>query len=80
MSIPIRRYTAASPGVTPQNGQMITVAVDEATYGHRGLTNGTAQYYVVAAVLSGVIGPASPEVSATPAGEWALEVQTSAAL
>jgi hypothetical protein len=66
-----RLYWSQSAGVTPQSGQAIAVA--EPAYVHRGLTNGTAYYYTVTPVLAGGEGPAAPEASATPAGEWVLE-------
>jgi hypothetical protein len=40
---------------------------------HRGLTNGTTYYYVVTAMTGDGETAASPEASATPAGEWVLE-------
>ncbi len=67
-----RVYWANAAGVTPASGQVIDVA--EPGYVHRGLTNGSAYYYVVASVLASGEGPASAEATATPGGEWTLEV------
>lgn len=66
-----RLYWSTSPGVTPQTGQAIEV--QDAAYVHRGLDNGTAHHYVVTSLLGSGEGPASAEISATPAGEWVLE-------
>jgi hypothetical protein len=65
-------YWSNAAGVTPQNGQAISVT--EPAYVHRGLTNGMSYHYVVAAVLASGMGPASPEANATPSGEWVLEM------
>ena len=64
-------YWAASPGVTPQTGQLLTAAAPNLV--HRGLTNGTPYHYVVTAVTGGVESAPSQEQSATPSGEWVLE-------
>jgi hypothetical protein len=66
-----RVFFANSAGVSPSNGQAIDVP--DPAYVHRALTNGMTYYYVVCAVLSGMVGPPSNEVSLQPAGEWALE-------
>jgi hypothetical protein len=66
-----RVYWSMSPGVTPQTGQAIDAP--EPAYVHRGLTNGTQYYYVVTSLLASGEGPAAPEASATPGGEWVLE-------
>lgn len=67
-----RVYWANAAGVTSASGQAIDVA--EPGYVHRGLTNGSAYHYVVSSVLAGGEGPTSAEASATPGGEWTLEV------
>jgi hypothetical protein len=64
-------YWSMNPGVTPQNGQRL-VAMHPALV-HRGLTNGTAYYYIVSGVSGGAEGPPSAEATATPTGEWVLE-------
>jgi hypothetical protein len=64
-------YWSMTAGVTPQTGQRL-VAMEPALV-HRGLTNGTAYYYVVAAVSGGAEGEPSGEQTATPTGEWVLE-------
>jgi hypothetical protein len=66
-----RVYASTTAGVTPQNGPAIDVAGP--TYVDRGLVNGMQYHYVVSALLASGEGPASPEASATPAGEWVLE-------
>jgi hypothetical protein len=66
-----RLYWSNTAGVTPQSGTAIDIA--EPAYVHRGLENGSAYHYVVTAVLPGGEGPASPEASAMPQGEWVLE-------
>jgi hypothetical protein len=66
-----RLYWSNTPGVTPQSGTAIDVS--EPSYVHRDLDNGTAYHYVVTAVLASGEGPASPEASAIPGGEWVLE-------
>lgn len=66
-----RIYFATMPGVTNKNGQLLEAR--EPGFVHRGLMNGTAHYYVVSAVLASGEGPVSPEATATPSGEWALE-------
>jgi hypothetical protein len=66
-----RVYWSTNAGVTPATGQRIDVPRPNTV--HRGLTNGTAYHYVVTAITgSGETAP-SPEASATPAGDWALE-------
>jgi hypothetical protein len=40
---------------------------------HRGLTNGTAYYYIVVVVTDAGEGKRSNEAKATPGGEWVLE-------
>ena len=67
-----RVYWSMTAGVTPATGQPIDVV--EPGYVHRALTNGSAYYYVVASLLATGEGPASPEATATPGGQWALEV------
>jgi hypothetical protein len=66
-----RLYWSTSPGVTPTTGQPIEVAAPD--FVHRGLTNGTTYYYVVAPITAQGEGVPSAEASAVPAGEWALE-------
>jgi hypothetical protein len=66
-----RLFFANSAGVSPSTGQAIDVP--DPAYVHRALTNGMTYHYVVCAVLSGMLGPPSNEVSLQPAGEWALE-------
>jgi hypothetical protein len=66
-----RLYFSKAPGVTPQSGTAIAVAAP--SHVHRDLENGSPYYYVVAAVLASGEGPASPEASATPGGDWVLE-------
>ena len=66
-----RIYWSTTPGVTPQNGQVIDVT--EPGFVHRGLPNGTAHHYVVAALTGMAAGAPSAEASATPKGQWVLE-------
>jgi hypothetical protein len=66
-----RIYWSTTPGVTPATGQPLDVSAPD--YVHRGLTNGTTYYYVVAPITPQGEGAPSAEVSAVPAGEWALE-------
>jgi hypothetical protein len=62
---------ATTPGAARESGQVLEAR--EPGLVHRALTNGTAYYYVVRALLASGEGPASPEASATPSGEWVLE-------
>jgi len=64
-------YWATATGVTPATGQRVVTS--SPAWVHRGLTNGTPYYYVVAPIVSGVEGTPSPEATATPGGEWVLE-------
>jgi hypothetical protein len=64
-------YWSTTPGVTKETGQLVSVTAPN--WVHRGLVNGTAHYYIVTAVSSGIEGAPSTETSATPTGEWALE-------
>jgi hypothetical protein len=64
-------YWSTSSGVTKETGQRVSVPAPN--WVHRGLTNGTAHYYVVTAVSGGSEGAPSREATATPAGEWVLE-------
>lgn len=57
-------YWSTKPGVTKQNGNKIANATSP--YSHWGLVNGTTCYYVVTEVTSGLEGPESLEVGATP--------------
>jgi hypothetical protein len=66
-----RLYWSTSPGVTPATGQPIDVPAPD--FVHRGLTNGTTYYYVVTPITPQGEGAPSPEASAVPTGEWALE-------
>ena len=67
-----RIYWSNTPGVTPATGQRLES--NEPALVHRGLTNGTKYYYLVAVVSGeGGEGKLSNEVEATPGGEWALE-------
>ncbi len=65
-----RIYWSTSPGVTPENGQLIEV--NDPGEVHAGLTNGTPYYYTVTAVRGETESPPSLETSATPGGEWVL--------
>jgi hypothetical protein len=65
-----RVYFSTTPGVS-KSAQAIE-SRDPALV-HRGVSNGTAYHYAVSAVLASGEGPLSPEVKATPAGEWVLE-------
>jgi hypothetical protein len=64
-------YWSTTPGVTPQSGQKLDAAAPN--FVHRGLTNGTAYYYVVTALVGGAESAPSAEQTATPSGEWVLE-------
>ena len=66
-----RVYWSLTPGVTPANGQALDAT--EPSLVQRGLTNGSAYYYVVVALSGGNAGQPSAEATATPHGEWALE-------
>lgn len=66
-----RLYWSTTSGVTPGNGQPIDVSTPD--YVHRGLTNGTTYYYVVTPITPQGEGAPSPEASAIPNGQWALE-------
>jgi len=63
-------YWATAPGVDTSS-QMLESS--EPTFVHRGLDNGTAYHYAVAAVTAAGEGELSTEASATPGGEWVLE-------
>ncbi len=64
-------YWSTSPGVSTINGQAVQGV--PRGYVQRNLTNGTTYYYVVTAVTAAGESVPSPEVSATPTGEWVLE-------
>ena len=64
-------YWSANPGVTKETGQRVSVAAPN--WVHRGLTNGSALYYIVTSISAGSEGAPSSEASATPTGEWVLE-------
>ena len=64
-------YWSASPRVTPETGNRLSVASPNLV--HRSLDNGATYYYRVRAVRGGEQSTPSPEVSAVPGGEWALE-------
>jgi hypothetical protein len=66
-----RVYWSTSPNVTVATGTRIDVPAP--AYVHRGLTNGTAYYYVVTAVTAAGETAPSNQASATPGGEWVLE-------
>ena len=57
-------YWATTTGVTPSNGTKI--ANISSPYVHSGLPNGGAYYYVLTAVVGGVEGEPSDQVTATP--------------
>jgi hypothetical protein len=65
-----RVYWATTPGVSRSSS--VLDSTEPATV-HRGLTNGTAYYYAVAAVTAAGEGELSAEATATPGGEWVLE-------
>jgi hypothetical protein len=65
-----RVYWATTPGVS--TGSEVLESTEPAMV-HRGLVNGTAYYYAVAAVTAAGEGALSAEASATPGGEWVLE-------
>lgn len=67
-----RVYWSMTAGVTPMSGQAIDVV--EPGYVHRALTNGSAYYYVITSLLASGEGPLSTEATATPGGDWTLEV------
>ena len=66
-----RLYWSNTGGVTPENATLIDNV--QPGFVHRGLTNGTAYHYVVAAILATSDSQPSNEASATPSGEWVLE-------
>jgi hypothetical protein len=57
-------YFATAPGVTKASTQAGSMVMSP--YAHTSLNNGTAYYYRVSAIVSGVEGALSNEVSATP--------------
>ena len=65
-----RVYWATAPGVSKSASALES---PEPAMVHRGLTNGTAYYYAVAAVTAAGEGNSSSEATATPGGEWVLE-------
>ncbi len=65
-------YFAEGSAATPSSSS-IEIDATRATYVHRALTNGTTYHYAIAAVVGGSESAPSPDISATPSGEWALE-------
>ena len=65
-----RVYWATAPGVSKSASALEST---EPAMVHRGLANGTAYYYAVAAVTAAGEGDLSAEATATPGGEWVLE-------
>jgi hypothetical protein len=65
-----RVYWATAPGVSKSSAALESI---EPALVHRGLNNGTAYSYAVAAVTAAGEGELSAEASATPGGEWVLE-------
>jgi len=66
-----RVYYSSTPSVSPAVAPHFD-STEPATV-HRGLTNGSAYYYVVSALLPSGESAPSNEVNATPGGEWVLE-------
>jgi hypothetical protein len=66
-----RVYWSTTSGVMPGSAQVLESM--EPALVHRALTNGTTYHYVVTAVTAAGESAASNAVTATPAGEWALE-------
>lgn len=64
-------YFSTSPGVTTTSGQRVADA--PRGFVHRGLTDGQTMHYVVTAVTAAGESAPSPEIAATPTGEWVLE-------
>ncbi len=65
-----RVYWATEPGVGQGSAALEST---EPALVHRGLENGTAYHYAVAAMTASGEGELSAEVTATPGGEWVLE-------
>lgn len=59
-----RIYYSIAPGVTTASGTMIMSGAPP--YVHTGLTNGMNYYYIMAAENSGILGPTTVEILATP--------------
>ena len=67
-----RIYLAQGAAATTAD-TMIEVDGARSTYVHRALTNGTEYHYAISAVAGASESALSPDISATPAGEWVLE-------
>ncbi len=65
-------YFQAGASATTSSS-VIEIEASRATYVHRALDNGTTYHYLISAVVAGSESQPSPDISATPGGEWTLE-------